>query len=193
MTQSGVSGWMPPLFGAVVLQGNGVEATPATTINFAGFTPVWNPTYERLDFIPTGTTTLGGDEDGVATITATETSAADGTLLGLLGSATSPDATEIAFALPDTWEVEDAAVWAIELYAVAKSADAAIRRRIKVSCIVWGDGATATLDAAPVVDELGTGNATATISVSGSTMTVTLQPVDATPLTWRFEVRGQKL
>lgn len=189
MTQ-GLGGWMPPLIGPVVIQGDGVDAEPATIINFVRCRAVWNEGQQRLDITSTG---IAGDADGLATITATQTSANEGTLRGFVGAASTPNASVLEVALPGTWAVAANDVWSLEVYAVAKSANAAVRRRIKVTCVVYGNGATATLDDDPVVDPIGTGNATVTVSVSGSAMRVELTPVDATPLTWRFEVRGQKL
>lgn len=134
------------------------------------------------------------NDAGVAELSVTETTTTGDDYLeipGKYGHALTPDDAELDVALP--WTIEANEVRSLEIYITAKSADAAIRRLIKVSAIVWGDGATATLDQAPTVVEAGTGNATATLTVSGSTMSLALDPVDATPLTWGYEVRSQKL
>lgn len=136
------------------------------------------------------------DEKGVAHLSVTETETTGDPLVDIFGkyaSVETPDDADLEVTLP--WTVADAELWNLELVVTAKSADCAIRRRIKISALVWGDTGVATLDAAPTVDVTGTGNATATISVHGvgSTMRLELSPVDATPLIWGFEIRGQKL
>lgn len=132
------------------------------------------------------------DEDDVGQLVITETSTAGDEIVTIRGKykgTTTPDADVLEVPLP--WTVADGSMWAIEIIATAKGTG--IRRRIKVSAIVYGASGTAHLDDDPEVDEAGTGNATATLTVAAQTMVIALDPVDATPLHWGFEVRGQVL
>lgn len=134
------------------------------------------------------------NDDGRAQLTATETETIGDdqvTIRGTYEGLSTPNASVVELAMP--WLVAPNELWAIEVYVTCKSANCAIRRRIKLSALVWGDGATATLDAAPTSDITGTGTATATITVAGSAMRLELSPVAATPLVWGFELRAQKL
>lgn len=134
------------------------------------------------------------NDQGVGELNITETATTGDPIVTITGkytSQTTADASVVELALP--WAVGPADLWALEAYVTAKSVDAAVRRCIKVSALVWGDGSTATLDATPTPVVSGTGNATATITVTGSTMRVELSPIDATPLVWGLEVRAQKI
>ncbi len=134
------------------------------------------------------------DENSVAHLSVTETETTGDplcTIFGKYAGTQTPDASVVEVTLP--WTVADGELWGLDVIVTAKSANCAIRRRIKLSAIVWGDGATATLDHVPYKDAKGTGNADATLTVDGSTMRIEINPVDATALTWGFEIRGQKL
>lgn len=134
------------------------------------------------------------DDRGVAQLTAVETATAGDALVtirGSYGSVATPNSSVVTVDLP--WTVGAAEVWGVDAIVTAKSATAGIRRKIKISGIVWGNGATATLDASPELDTKGTGAATATLTVSGSTMRLEFTPGASTPLTWGFEIRGQQL
>ncbi len=134
---------------------------------------------------------VNDDDVGELTITETKTSGdARVTIRGLYGSAATPNATVIEVPLP--WTVVDGSLWAVEAYVTAKGTG--IRRRIKIAALLYGDGTTATLESATDVVDLGTGDATADITVSGAGMRLELDPDgDATALIWGFEIRAQQL
>lgn len=132
------------------------------------------------------------DDNGVAQLSPTETKTNGDELVnirGKYGSVSTSNANAVQLALP--WVVEDGELWFIKMIVTAKGAG--VRRVIEVSALVYGDGAVATFDGAPGSAALGTGSADATLSVSGASILVEVQPVAATPLVWGFEVRGQQL
>lgn len=134
--------------------------------------------------------------DGVVVFTETETETSGDERVVLhskYGSTTTPDDAALEVVLP--WHVEDRSVWAVEVTVTVKSADAAVRQRVKITAIVYGDSGIATLDAAAVVVVAGTGEATATLDVvdDDDTMKLVLTPGTSTPLIWGFEVKAQAI
>ncbi len=133
------------------------------------------------------------DDQGVGRLVVSETTTSpDGAvkIRGKYASQVTPNNTVVKIPLP--WTADAGTLWAIDVIVTAKGTG--VRRRIKLSAIVYGVGAVATLDGDVDVDPKGTGASTATISVDGSTsvMTLELHP-DNIVITWGFEVRGQQL
>lgn len=69
-TPRNLSGWLPNLIGPVKLQDNGTEQTSRGNINFIGFTFEDDPGNDAVKI--KSASTLYGDADGVATISAIE-------------------------------------------------------------------------------------------------------------------------
>lgn len=134
------------------------------------------------------------DDNGIANLTATETATtgdAVATIRGKYASASTPNASVVDIALP--WATSAGSVWGIEVYVTAKGTTT--RRRIKLSALVYGVGAVATLDGAVVVDAVGTGTPTATVYVNGSTSTIYLRLTPGTNAvyTWGYEIKAQQI
>lgn len=132
------------------------------------------------------------DANGVGQLAATEQYTSGDpnvTIRGKYGSALTTLSTATVIPLP--WAVASGSVWAFEIYVTCKGTG--VRRKIKISAIVWGNGSTATIDGTPDVDAKGTGTPTASITVSGSAAQLTITPGTAAAYTWGYEIRGQQL
>lgn len=135
------------------------------------------------------------DDQGVGRLLVTETTtfSEDGSsfeIRGKYGERSTPNSTVIQVELP--WVADDGAMWALDAIITAKGTG--ISRRFKISAVINGIAGVATLDGSTDVDTKGTGSATADIVVDGTTaaMALELTPGSSTPLTWGFEVRGQR-
>lgn len=132
------------------------------------------------------------DEAGVATLAAAETSTSgdpNGTIRGRYASHTTNLNANADILLP--WVVAAGSVWGFDVYVTAKGTG--IRRKVKIDALVYGNGATATIDGAVDVVVKGTGTPTATIVVSGSAAYLRLSPGTASTVLWFFEVHAQQL
>lgn len=134
------------------------------------------------------------DDNGVATLSPTETATSGDTVVtirGKYGNASTTLNATTDILLP--WSVSAGAVWGLEVYVTCKGTG--VRRKIKISGIVYGVGAVATIDGTPDVDAKGTGTPTASLYVNGTTSAIYLRitPGAAAAFTWGYEVRAQQL
>lgn len=131
------------------------------------------------------------DEDGIGHMNPTEF-LADGddkvTAHTLIGHLPTTDATVQHVELFDVSADE---VLAVDI--VVTVGPAAQRARFKLSALIWGNGATATIDGTVDVDKKPPASAlAATITVSGSKVRLSLTGIAATDLTWGWEARAQR-
>jgi len=135
------------------------------------------------------------DEAGRAVLTATETITSGDPVVTIAGkysnAATSANA-DLDITLP--WSVAAGDVWALEVYITAKGTG--IRRKIKLSGVLYHNGTGAAIDGTPDNDTKGTGTPAASLQVlggSGTSMVLRLTPGTASAVTWGYEVRAQKI
>jgi hypothetical protein len=132
------------------------------------------------------------DQAGAAVLAATETYTSGDALVTVRGKYASTTTTANAnHDIQMPWAIADGSVWCFELYVSAKGTG--IRRKIKISALVYGNGATATIDGTPDNDAQGTGTPVASVVVAGSSVYLRLAPGTASSVIWGYEIRAQQL
>jgi len=184
-----VNGWLPGLIGPLDLQNDGVDVTARRVVwNFNGFRITDDLT--KLNFTIEG---FAGDENGSATITATEV-VADGDafvkLISKYGHVATANATPVVTVL---FTLSDPEVLRLDGIVTVTSEDAAINGTYTLRALATYTGGTPAIsggtDATPVETDAGLN---AALSLDGEDVILTVTGLAATDLVFGYEIRAQR-
>lgn len=191
--------WLEDYFGPAFLKFMGVELPERKTVIFEGAVEVDDSEVENATIVRVPGTSLVGDDDGVAEITATEVVATGEETLrirSLLGHVTTTDDTPATVTLLTLADLE---VWDARGVVTVRNADATVRGSWSLRELAYRAGGGATLQDA-VGEDPGALKSDAGLEalfvVSGNTLRLQVTGLpEADPietLTWGYEVRLQK-